>query len=97
MSKYSGPEGCEVRGAHYHAIEMVTQIMELTEYQSWPEISNLHAIYSFFVVALIYLFMPADLPTTSSMSQSAEERKKKQTTSEPWLVENVLSELLLWV
>ena len=78
MSKYSGSEGCEVRGAHYHAIEMVTRIMQLTEYQSWPE------IWKFFVVALIYLFMPADLPTTSSMSQPAEERKKKQTTSEPW-------------
>ena len=84
MSKYTGPEGCEVRGAHYHATEMVTRIMELTEYQSWPEISNLLASFWFFVVALIYLFMPADLPTTSSMSQPAEERKKKQNTSEPW-------------
>ena len=86
MSKYSVPEGCEVRGAHYSATEMVTRIMELTEYQSWPEISDLLATFSFFVVALIYLFMPADLPTTSSMSLPAEEHKKKQTTSEPWLV-----------
>ena len=41
-------------------------------------------IFIFFVVALIYTFMPADLPTTSLMSQPVEEHKKKKTASEPW-------------